>query len=176
VLEANWLAPIPRPLMLIGRTMANLLITTLTSLVTLFLAALLFGLNITGSVLPALGAILPMLIGLYGFGFAFAALVLVLREANTLVDVSSFLVQIFAGANFPVSALPRWMLPASLILPLTYGYDAARGFLLNTRTILPIHIEIVILIVGMFFFVTFGLWAFRRLERGVRIRGTFNQY
>ena len=32
-----------------------------------------------------------MLLGLYGFGFAFAAIVLLMREANTLVDVSSFL-------------------------------------------------------------------------------------
>jgi hypothetical protein len=76
--------------------------------------------------------VIPMLLGLYGFGFAFAALVLVMREANTMVDMSSFLLQIFSGSNFPVNSLPKWLLPISLALPLTYGLDAVRGYLLKT--------------------------------------------
>ena len=40
-----------------------------------------------------------------------------MREANTLVDVSSFLVQIFSGTNFPVNALPYLLLPIALALP-----------------------------------------------------------
>ena len=54
-----------------------------------------------------------MLLGLYGFGFAFAALVLILREANTLVDVSSFLVtdllrHAISGAGAAASGCCRW--------------------------------------------------------------------
>ena len=37
-----------------------------------------------------------------------------------------FLVQIFSGANFPVTVLPKWLLPIALALPLTYGFDAIR--------------------------------------------------
>ena len=117
-----------------------------------------------------------MLIGLYGFGFAFAALVLIMREANTMVDVSSFLMQIFSGANFPVNALPRWLLPISLALPLTYGFDAVRGWLLGTRTLLPIGWEIVLMIVFMFVMLAVVLVAFRALERHVRKLGTLGQY
>ena len=137
VLEANWLLPIPRLLLLVGHTFTNLITTALTSAAMLAIGALLFGFAPSGSVWPAVLTLLPMLIGLYGFGFAFAALVMMLREANTLVDVSSFLVQIFSGANFPVTALPRWLLPLALALPLTYGFDAVRGWLLNTRTVCP---------------------------------------
>jgi hypothetical protein len=48
VLESNWLMPISRPLLLVGRTLTSLLITTLTSLGMLLVAGLLFGFHPTG--------------------------------------------------------------------------------------------------------------------------------
>ncbi len=176
VLESNWLAPLPRPLLLIGHTFTNLIITAITSLLMLAFAALIFGFRPTGNVVMALLSVLPMLLGLYGFGLAFAALVMILREANTLVDVSSFLVQLFSGADFPVNALPKWLLPISLILPLTYGFDAVRGWLLNTRTIVPLPIEIALMIVFMLLMMAFGLRVFSALERRVRMKGTLGQH
>ena len=99
-----------------------------------------------------------------------------MREANTMVDISSYLVQLFSGANFPVNALPRWLLPIALALPLTYGFDAVRGWLLKTNTLLPIWIEIAMLVVFMFLMIWLGLKAFRALERRVRKLGTLGQY
>ncbi len=176
VLESNWLSPLPRPLLLVGRTFTSLTITALTATAMLLLASLLFGFHTSGDILAAFLTILPMLIGLYGFGFAFAALVLLIREANTLVDVSNFLVQIFSGASFPVNSLPRWLLPLSLALPLTYGFDAVRGQLLGTRTLLPITTEILLLVVFMFLMIALGLIAFWALERRVRLKGTLGQH
>jgi ABC-2 type transport system permease protein len=142
VLESNWLTPVSRILILVGRTLASLLTTTITSLMMLAIAGALFGFRPTGNTLAAFLVAIPMLLGLYGFGFAFAAIVLLMREANTLVDVSSFLVQGLSGANFPVKSLPYWLIPISLMLPLTYGFDAVRGFLLKTNTLLPLPIEV----------------------------------
>jgi ABC-2 type transport system permease protein len=176
VLEANWLAPTARPLLLIGRTITSLIITFITSLLMLLIAGFIFGFQPTGNALAAFLTTLPMLIGLYGFGFAFAALVMILREANTLVDISSFLVQIFSGADFPVNSLPRWLMPIALALPLTYGFDAVRGWLIGTHTLLPIGLEIVLLIVFMFVMIWLGLAVFRSLEQRVRMRGTLGQH
>jgi len=176
VLEANWLAPVPRLLLLVGRTLTSLATTAITSGIMLGVGALLFGFRPTGSVLAALLTCLPLLLGLYGFGFAFAALVLILREANTLVDVSSFLVQVFSGASFPVQALPRWLLPVALALPLTYGFDAVRGWLLRTQTLLPLWQEVNLLLVFMVVMLVLGWAAFAALERRVRRRGTLGQH
>ena len=140
VLESNWLTPVSRIHILVGRTLTSLLTTTITSTIMLVLAAALFGFRPTGNILAAVLTAIPMLVGLYGFGFAFAGIVLMMREANTLVDVSSFLVQGFSGANFPVKSLPYWLIPVSLMLPLTYGFDAVRGWLLKTNTLLPLNI------------------------------------
>lgn len=176
VLEANWLAPASRFLIMIGRTFTSLTITTITSLLTLLISAWLFGFSIIGNLGLAILTALPMLVGLYGFGFAFAALVLVLRDANTLVDVSNFLVQTFSGTSYPVTALPRYLLPFALALPLTYGFDAVRGFLLGTRTLLPIPIEFMLMLVFMFLMIFIGIWVFRRLEYRVRMKGTLGTH
>lgn len=176
VLEANWLTPVPRPLLLIGHTLTNLIITAITSSLMLIVAALIFGFRPGGNLAAAFVTVLPMLLGLYGFGFAFAAVVMIVREANTLTDVSAFLVQIFSGADFPVNSLPKFLLPISLILPLTYGFDAVRGLLLGTRTLLPTTLEIGLMIVFMVVMIALGLRVFAALERRVRIRGTLGQH
>jgi len=176
VLESNWLTPVSRLLILVGRTLTSLLTTAITSLVMLVIAAVLFGFKPTGNTLAAFLTALPMLIGLYGFGFAFAGLVLLMREANTLVDVSSFLVQGLSGTNFPVQSLPTWLIPVALAIPLTYGMDAVRGWLLQTKTILPLNMEIILLIVFMFVMLWFGAWIFYRVERRVRTLGTLGQH
>jgi ABC-2 type transport system permease protein len=176
VLESNWLTPVSRIHILVGRTLTSLLTTTITSIIMLVISALLFGFRPTGNVVAAVLTAIPMLVGLYGFGFAFAAIVLMMREANTLVDVSSFLVQGFSGANFPVKSLPYWLIPISLMLPLTYGFDAVRGWLLQTSTILPLNVEVTILIIFMFVMLWFGAWIFNRVERKVRRLGTLGQH
>ena len=176
VLESNWLTPVSRLQILIGRTIASLLLTTITSLVMLLVASLLFGFHPTGNTFLAILAALPMLVGLYGFGFAFAAVVLLMRDANTLIDVGSFLVQGFSGTSFPVKSLPYWLIPVSLALPVTYGLDAMRGLLLNTNTLFPIHVEITILVLSMFAMLWIGAWVFYRVERRVRVLGTLGQH
>jgi len=176
VMESNWLTPVPRLLILVGHSITNLVVTAITSIGMLFFGGLIFGFQTSGSLWAAFQPIIPMMIGLYGFGFAFAAVVMLLREANTLVDISSFLVQIFSGANFPVNALPRFLLPVALALPLTYGLDAVRSHLIGTNTILPIQWELALLVVFMFVMLWIGIATFRSLERRVRTLGTLGQH
>jgi len=176
VLESNWLTPVSRLLILVGRTLTSLLTTTIISIVMLAVAGTLFGFKPTGGSFAAILTALPMLLGLYGFGFAFAAIVLLMRDANTLIDVGSFLVQGFSGTSFPVKSLPYWLIPVSLMLPLTYGLDAVRGFLLKTNTLLPINVEIIILVIFMFVMLWGGAQVFYRVERQVRSLGTLGQH
>jgi len=176
VLESNWMAPIPRLLFLAGQTLASLAITTINSLGMLALAWLLFGFQISGSLASAALVLVPMLVALYGFGFAFAAIVLLLREANTLIDVSNYLISMLSGSQFPVNVLPRFLLPLSLAIPLTYGFDAVRGYLLGTRTLLPIEQELAILALFMVVTVPLGYLIFKRIERRCKQLGTLGMH
>jgi ABC-2 type transport system permease protein len=176
VLESNWLTPVPRPLMLVGQTLASLAITTVNNAAMLLLAWLLFGFQISGNLMAAALTLVPMLVALYGFGFAFAALVLLMKEANTLVDVSNFLISLLSGSQFPVSVLPRLLLPLSLAIPLTYGFDSVRGYLLGTTTLLPLQYELAILVLFMCVMVPLGFLIFKRVERHCRTLGTLSQH
>src|SRR5512139_1057704 len=60
VMESNWLAPVPRLLILMGRSITNLFVTALTSMCMLVICYLVFGFQVTGDVGQALLAIIPM--------------------------------------------------------------------------------------------------------------------
>lgn len=174
VLESNWMTPIPRAAFLVGHTLASLAITTVSSALMLGLAWALFGFQITGNVLVALGVAVPMLIALYGFGFAFAAIVLLMRDANTMIDVSNFLVTTLSGSQFPVQVLPWGLLVVSLLLPLTYGFDAMRGVLIGSRTLFPLPVELAVLVAFMVGMVVIGRLVFNHVDRLCRQRGSLN--
>lgn len=176
VLESNWMAPIPRALLLVGQTLASLAITTFNSAGMLLLGWLLFGFQVSGNALAAALILIPMLVALYGFGFAFAAIVLLMRDANTMVDVSNYLISMLAGSQFPVQVLPRLLLPLSLALPLTYGFDAIRALLLGVRPLLALHYEIAILIGFMAVMTPLGYFVFKRIERYCQMRGTLSMH
>lgn len=173
VLESNWLTPIPRITHLIGQTLFSVLITAFNSTGMALAAWLIFDVQFTFSRIGlTLLTILPMLIAIYGFGFAFAALVMLMRDANTLVDVGNYVIDLLSGGNFPIKVLPRPLMIISLSLPLTYGYDAVRGLMMGTKTLLPIHVEQLILVVFMVVMLIIGVAVFSWLERRCRQLGT----
>lgn len=176
MMESNWLTPVPRFTFLIGQTVTNLITTTIVNAFILLVSSQLFGFAITGNLWQAIGVVLPMILALYGFGFAFAAVVLLVRDANMLVDVSDYLVTIFSGGQFPVQALPGFLLPIALALPLTYGFDVVRGLLIKTTTLLPIPYEIGILVLFMLITIPAGYTVFRRVERRIKHLGTLGMH
>ena len=176
VLESNWLAPVHHLVLLVGRTVASLAVTTINNALILALAWLIFGFRLEGDVLAALAICLPYLVILYGFGFGFCALVLLTRDANFLIDTSNYIVVLLSGAQFPVQALPRFLLPLALALPLTYGLDLARSFLLGAETLLPRPLEIAILLLSMAVMVPAGYGVFHLVERYCRRTGTLGMH
>ncbi len=176
VLESNWLTPQPRVVHLLGRTLFNVLITSINCIWVAFLAYYLFGFSWGDGIGMAVLTLLPMLIALYGLGFILAGIVLLMREANTLIDTSSYLVSMLAGANFPVTVLPRFLLVISFALPITYGFDAVRGIMLGTKTLLPLATEQLILVLFMVVMTVLGAMVFKVIERYCRRMGTIGYH
>jgi ABC-2 type transport system permease protein len=173
VLEPNWVSPAPRMTLMAGKSSMMFIITTLNSIGILIALGVLFGVRIPfGSmILPAFIVLVPMLIGLAGFGFALSGLVLLMKDANTLVDVSNYVVGQLSGREFPVTVLPRPLLAAALALPTTYAFDAVRGLLLGTTTLMPMRAELSILVAFMAVATAGGYVAFKTLEQHCRKLG-----
>lgn len=177
VLESNWLTPIPRLTHLIGQTSFNVIVTTLNSCGMAIIIWIIFGFEFDfNKIGAAILTTLPMLVAIYGFGFGFAALVMLIREANTLIDTGNFIINSLSGANFPITVLPRFLMVISLSIPLTYGYDAVRGLLIGTKTIVPIQTSQMILVIFMFVMVVLGALVFKWLERRCRRLGTIGMH
>jgi ABC-2 type transport system permease protein len=172
VLESNWLTPAPLLVQMLGRSLFSLFLTTVNMLVIGLSVWLLFGFDLAGAVLPALLTLAPLLVALYGFGLGLASVVLLTNNANQIVDLVSNNITILSGSQFPVTVLPRPLLAISLALPLTYAYDAIRGQLLGTHTLLPIPTSQIILVVFMFVTVAAGLVVFGRVQDRCRQLGT----
>jgi ABC-2 type transport system permease protein len=68
------------------------------------------------------------------------------------------------------------LLPLSLALPLTYGFDAIRALLLGVRPLLALHYEIAILIGFMAVMTPLGYFVFKRIERYCQMRGTLSMH
>jgi len=176
VLESNWLSPVPPLVQMLGRSLFNLVITTANTLVIGLLVWSLFGFELVGNLAPALLTLAPLLVALYGFGLGLSAVVLIANNANQLIDVGNFVVNGLSGQNFPVTVLPRPLLAVSLALPLTYAYDAIRGGLLGTHTLLPVSTERLILAGLMLATVIPGALLFGRIERRCRDLGTLGRH
>ena len=57
----------------------------------------------------------------------------------------------------------------SFALPLTYGFDAIRGILLDTHTILPLNTERLILLIFMCFGITVGIQILNKVIKKLNI-------
>lgn len=99
-----------------------------------------------------------------------------MRDANTLIDVSNFVLGLVSGRDFPVAVLPRAVAVLSFLLPLTYGYDGIRAVLRGTRSLLPLPVQAVVIVAFMGFTILVGQYALRRLEYRTRVEGSLAQH
>ena len=175
-LESLWLTPNSRLWLLVGRSTVSVLITGLNTIGVGIVVYFLFGFEVTGSIAAALLVLVPMVIGLYGFGVAYAGIVLYLREANTLSDVGGYVLELLTGVNFPVTALPRALMVVGLALPMTYAIDAMRALLLGTRPLVAVPVAFAIVIVAMAGFLWLGRAVFDRIDARVRALGTLSTH
>ncbi len=70
----------------------------------------------------------------------------------------------------------RYSSGMKLAIPLTYGFDAVRGLLIKTTTLLPIPYEITILLLFMIIMAPAGYLVFRWVERRCQRLGTLGMH
>lgn len=72
---------------------------------------------------------------------------------------------------FPVALLPLPLRVLSYLFPFTYGADLLRSLLAGSRTLLPAHIEVLVLAAMAITLPVLGWWSMVRLERSARASG-----
>jgi len=175
-LEPGWLTPTRRETFVIGMTGAALLVAVVSTVILVLIGIWLFGAELA----PRLAIAVPILtiasVGVLGIGYLVGAVVMRMREANFFVDAADFIFVAFSGAAFPILVLPdavRWV---SYLLPTTHALDLMRVAALDTRPLLPLAVEWLMLAATSVSMLLIGRATWLRTEHRLRVRGTLGQH
>jgi ABC-2 type transport system permease protein len=176
VLESNWSTPVSRANLLISKSLFQFCAATFEIILTGFICYFAFGFKITPDILKLLGFLIPGIIGILGLGLTISALVLVVKEANAIIDLSSSMVSAISGGFFPIKVLPKMFLFISLSLPLTYINDSTRAIIIGQTPIIPLKYQFMIIISSMVIFSLLGNIVFNKVERKCRSLGILGSH
>jgi ABC-2 type transport system permease protein len=175
-LESNWLSPTWRFSYLLGHTGPQIISMLMFIGITALEFGLMFGVKLHGSVWMILLVMLAAIPSIYGLGFAFASLVITVKEANAFVFLLRGLVMIFCGITFPISLLPGWMQAFARWLPPTYLIHGMRAAAFSNAGINDLLPDLIPLLLFGVFWLVVGYSTFLWMERRARRTGAIGQY
>lgn len=175
-LESNWLSPTWRFSYLLGHTGPQIVSMLMFIGITALEFGILFGVKLNGSVWMILLVMLAAVPSIYGLGFAFASLVITVKEANAFVFLIRGLVMIFCGITFPISLLPEWMQSFAMWLPPTYLIHGMRAAAFSNAGVAELLPDLIPLTLFGIVWLTVGYSAFLWMERRARRTGAIGQY
>ncbi len=90
-------------------------------------------------------AFLLTLLPFFGLGLISASFIIVFKQGNPIAGLMAMSSGLLGGVMYPVTVLPSWLKPFSVILPITHGLEAIRQVLLNGAGINDIRNQLLIL-------------------------------
>lgn len=175
-LESNWLSPTWRFSYMLGSSIPQLVSMLMLMVVAALEYIFLFGVKFEGSPWLSLLVILAAIPSVYGLGFAFASLVITLKEANAFVFLVRGIVMVFCGITYPLAILPSWMQSVAQWLPQTYIIHAMRTAALSSQGLSAIAFDLKMLVLFGIFWLAVGYMLFSVMERRARQTGAIGQY
>jgi ABC-2 type transport system permease protein len=177
-LEALYLAPIHRIWIAAGTA----LYSCVRSLVAAFIAYLI-GCRILqispfeGNTGLALVFLLVGQIPLYGLTLLFGAVILKVKEANSLVGLMQWVVAFLMGVFFPIAILPSVFRFVALLFPPTWMTNGMRSAMLGLGYFFGTwYLDLAVLWVFLILAPLFGYYVFTRVETNVRRNEGMGQF
>jgi ABC-2 type transport system permease protein len=175
-LESNWLSPTWRFSYLLGHTGPQIISMAMLVLITAVEFGFIFGVRLHGSIWMIALTMLAAIPAIYGLGFAFASLVITVKEANAFVFLIRGLVMIFCGITFPISLLPGWMQAVAKWMPQSYLIHAMRAAAFSNAGLSELSSDLIPLLLFGTFWLIVGYFTFLWMERRARQTGAIGQY
>jgi ABC-2 type transport system permease protein len=176
-LEALFLSPVSRLVILFGPAAAHVVVALWMFLVVGVALRLGFGVAPgPAEVLRALAVIVLSVPALYGLGALFATTVLRFGEVHGLVMIVRGLFTVLCGVTFPIVVLPDLARAAAMAMPPTYVIGGLRAALLAGADMVDLLPDLAILLALGVALCLLAVIAFRRTERYARRGGTLMSY
>ena len=145
---------------LVGSNVAmRLLIAVLQAVVIVAVGGLLFGVEITGSLLLTAGFIVLGSLAFLALGYVIASFAKTEDAANGMTSVVQFPMMFLSGTFFPIELMPDPLQAVARAVPLTYLSDALRQVMVDGTAFAPLLVCAGVL--GAWLVVCFGIAAKR---------------
>ena len=131
-LESLYLSPASRIVLLGGISLYAVFRSMIAFGVAFTSGCLIFGVNpFEGDVVLAVIFLLVGLIPVYGISFLYGALVIRLKEANSLINLAQWTIAVVMGIYYPVTVFPRLLQYLAMLFPPTWLNHDIRASLLG---------------------------------------------
>ncbi len=177
-LESIYLAPARQIYILTGVTLYALLRTVIAFGTALILGSLIFGVNpLEGNILLALSFLAIGLVPLWGLSMLFGAVILRIKEANSVIQVMTWIVSFLMGVFFPLTFFPPLLQWVAVLFPPTVMNDAMRAALLDIGTFFGSwYVSLAVMLVFAFAVPLLGYEVFSYTGKRTRAREGVGQY
>ncbi|MGI0150293.1 MAG: ABC transporter permease [Thermoplasmata archaeon] len=177
-LESIYLAPAKRLYILAGVTSYSLVRSRAAFLVAMTIGSLLFGVNpLDGNLIAAIGFLILGIPALWGLSFFFGAMIMRVKEANSVIQLVQWVVPFFMGVYFPVTMFPPLMRFVAMTFPPTLMNDAMRSALLNISSLYgPGYVVLGLMFMAAWITPLLGYEFFGLMERRIRRNEGVGQY
>jgi len=163
-LKETLVAPVSRLEIMLGQTLGGATTAVLQGFMILVLSVFI-GLRISsaGGFLIALAFMVLIGISFTAFGIAIASRMEDMTGFQLIMNFVVFPIFGLSGALFPISSLPEWLIPLTLLDPLTYGVEGIRYGLTGISQINP---AVCFAVIGGFAVATtvLGAFLFRKIK------------
>lgn len=176
-LEQMYMSPAPTQLIVLGRSLASLVSTTLQLILVMIIAMLIFGVAIP--IPPESFVVLGItMIGLLGFAYIIGGLTLIFKQVGPLANIVQNLLIIVNGTFLPVQMMPEWMANLVVLFPSTLGIILMRRVSLDGATLdqLVMDGSLLWLVVHSIVFLIIGMGVYTLCEKQARKMGSLGQY
>ncbi len=177
-LESIYLAPAKQIYILTGVTLYALLRTVIAFGTALIIGSLIFGVNpLEGNILLALSFLAIGLVPLWGLSMLFGAVILRIKEANSVIQVMTWVVSFLMGVFFPLTFFPPLLQWVAVLFPPTVMNDAMRAALLDIGTFFGSwYVSLAVMLVFAFAVPLLGYEVFSYTGKRTRAREGVGQY
>lgn len=138
-LKETLVAPVTRIEIMLGQTSGGATMAVVQGLL-IIIPALLLGLSVQSAAGFLLALLFMLLVGIAftAFGIAIASQMEDMTGFQLIMNFIIFPIFGLSGALFPISSLPSWVVPLTLVDPLTYGVEGIRYGLTGVSQIDPV--------------------------------------
>jgi ABC-2 type transport system permease protein len=176
-LEYLWVSPVARTDLLTGQALGEAGWVLINVLGQFAILSLIFKWNITTiGVFLSFLAFLIMFVGMLGFGFLFASLIMIFKEPGVLTELTDMTLFIISPVRYPIQGLPLVVRAFAFVLPFTWGATIIRDLFISQKSwfwVLPSFIWLILIGVILWYL---GYYVFKKVERKTRKTGNLGSY